>query len=147
MRPLLDAMRNRGNSTYQADGTCILSTARRPIWVLAPNCSSAVRGRLHELDGDLPAAATAYAEAARRAPPPPPPRHAPGPPAAPRTSPSATTWSAGPPALGPAELQEGRLTERPPPGQRHPRTTTRSSTNRREEGHEPARDHRRAAGS
>ena len=27
----------------------------------------AVRGRLHELDGDLPAAATAYAEAARRA--------------------------------------------------------------------------------
>jgi hypothetical protein len=37
---------------------------------------------------DLPAAATAYAEAARRA----------------TTSPSATTWSAGPPALGPAEL-------------------------------------------
>jgi RNA polymerase sigma factor (sigma-70 family) len=28
----------------------------------------AVRGHLHELDGDLPAAATAYAEAARRAP-------------------------------------------------------------------------------
>ena len=27
----------------------------------------AVRGHLHELDGDLPAAATAYAEAARRA--------------------------------------------------------------------------------
>jgi hypothetical protein len=26
-----------------------------------------VRGHLHELDGDLPAAATAYAEAARRA--------------------------------------------------------------------------------
>jgi hypothetical protein len=26
----------------------------------------AVRGHLHELDGDLPAAATAYAEAARR---------------------------------------------------------------------------------
>jgi hypothetical protein len=35
---------------------------------------------------------------------PPPPRHTPRPPAAPRTSPSATTWSAGPPALGPAEL-------------------------------------------
>src|SRR5215212_11048422 len=30
-------------------------------------CSSAVRARLHELDGDLPAAVTAYAEAARRA--------------------------------------------------------------------------------
>ena len=27
----------------------------------------AVRGHLHELDGDLPAAATAYVEAARRA--------------------------------------------------------------------------------
>jgi hypothetical protein len=27
----------------------------------------AVRGHLHELDGDLPAAATAYADAARRA--------------------------------------------------------------------------------
>ena len=27
----------------------------------------AVRGHLHELDGDLPAAASAYAEAARRA--------------------------------------------------------------------------------
>jgi hypothetical protein len=47
-----------------------------------------VRGRLHELDGDLPAAAMAYAEAARRA----------------RTSPSATIWSAGPRALVPAEL-------------------------------------------
>ena len=44
----------------------------------------AVRGHLHELGGDLPAAATAYAEAAR----------------GPRTSPSATTWSARPPARG-----------------------------------------------
>jgi hypothetical protein len=46
------------------------------------------RGRLRELDATCP----------------PPPRHAARPPAAPRTSPSATTWSAGPPALGPAEL-------------------------------------------
>ena len=45
----------------------------------------AVRGHLHELGGDLPAAASAYAEAARRA----------------TTSPSATTWSARPPARGP----------------------------------------------
>jgi hypothetical protein len=35
---------------------------------------------------------------------PPPPRHTPRSPAAPRTSPSATTWAAGPPALEPAEL-------------------------------------------
>jgi hypothetical protein len=46
----------------------------------------AVRGHLHELGGDLPAAATAYAEAARRA----------------TDAPSATTWSARPPARGPA---------------------------------------------
>jgi hypothetical protein len=62
---------------------------------------------------DLPAAVTAYAEAARRG-------HQrrrarrPGPPGL---------------ALGPAELYEGRLTERRPPGQRHLRTTTPSSTN------------------
>ena len=46
----------------------------------------AVRGHLHELGGDLPAAAAAYAEAARRGR---------------RTSPSATTSSARPPACGP----------------------------------------------
>ena len=45
----------------------------------------AVRGHLHELGGDLP----------------PPPRRTPRPPAGPRTSPSATTWSARPPARGP----------------------------------------------
>jgi hypothetical protein len=45
----------------------------------------AVRGHLHELGGDLPAAATAYT---------------PRPPAGPRTSPSATTWSVRPPARG-----------------------------------------------
>ena len=45
----------------------------------------AVRGHLHELSGDLPAAATAYAEAA----------------VGPRTSPNATTWSVRPPARGP----------------------------------------------
>jgi hypothetical protein len=50
--------------------------------------SSAVRGRLHEFDGDLSAATTGYAEAARRAT-------------------SATTWSDGPPALEPAELYAG----------------------------------------
>ena len=44
----------------------------------------AVRGHLHELGGNLPAAAAAYAA-----------------PAGPRTSPSATTWSARPPAREP----------------------------------------------
>ena len=46
----------------------------------------AVRGHLHELDGDLPAAGEAYAEAARLA----------------ATSPSATTWSARPLAREPS---------------------------------------------
>ena len=45
----------------------------------------AVRGHLHELSGDLP----------------PPPRRTRRPPAGPRTSPSATTWSVRPPARGP----------------------------------------------
>ena len=49
----------------------------------------AVRGHLHELAGDLPAAATA---------------RTPRPPAGPRTSPSATTWSARPPAREPRRL-------------------------------------------
>src|SRR5688572_18502789 len=48
----------------------------------------AVRGHLHERDGDLPAAASAYAEAARRA-----------------TWPSATTWSGRPPARGPPSCE------------------------------------------
>jgi hypothetical protein len=38
---------------------------------------------------------------------PPPPRHTPRPPVAPRPSPSATTWSAGPPALGPYRETDG----------------------------------------
>jgi hypothetical protein len=59
-------------------------------------------------------------------------RHMPKPPAAPRTSPSATTWSGGPPALGPAELSEARLTERPPPKQRHPGPPPVSSTDSKE---------------
>ena len=46
----------------------------------------AVRGHLHELSGDLPAAATAHTRL---------------PPAGPPTSPSATTWSVRPPAPGP----------------------------------------------
>jgi hypothetical protein len=72
-------------------------------------CSSAVRGRLHELDATCPL----------------PPWHTPRPPAAPRTSPSATTWSGGPPALGPAEL-------RPPPGQRTAGPPPVSSTDSKE---------------
>ena len=45
----------------------------------------------------------------------PPPRRTPRPPAGPRTSPSATTWSVRPPARGGAELcRKSRLTERPP---------------------------------
>ena len=71
----------------------------------------AVRGHLHELDGDLPAAATAYVEAARRA-----------------TNVAERDHLVRQAARArAAELQEGRLTERPPPGRRHPRTTTRSS--------------------
>ena len=61
----------------------------------------AVRGHLHELDGDLRAAATAYAEAAR---------------AARRTSPSATTWSVRPPALGPPSCRCHLVVHRSAPG-------------------------------
>src|SRR3954467_10741974 len=95
--------------------------------------SRAVRGRLHELDGDLPAAAaTAYAEAARRGRE---RRRArrPGPPGRPRSArPSCRK------VVSLSVLRPDSATPGPP---------TRSSTNRREEGHEPARDHRRAAGS
>ena len=41
--------------------SCYISTERYR------SVKAAVRGHLHELDGDLPAAATAYVEAARRA--------------------------------------------------------------------------------
>ena len=51
----------------------------------------AVRGHLHELGGDLPAAADGVRRGRR---------------AGPRTSPSATTWSARPPARGPRRPAE-----------------------------------------
>ena len=76
----------------------------------------AVRGHLHELDGDLPAAATAYVEAARRA-----------------------TNVAERDHLVRRAARSGRPSCRKVvslsvlrPGQRHPRTTTRSSTDSKE---------------
>ena len=66
----------------------------------------AARGHLHELDGDLPAAATTYVEAARRA-----------------TNVAERDHLVRQAARArAAELQDGRLTERPPPGRRHPGT-------------------------
>jgi predicted RNA polymerase sigma factor len=66
----------------------------------------AVRGHLHELDSDLPAAAKAYTEAAGRA-----------------TNVAERDHLVRQAARArAAERSEGRLSERPPPGQRHPRT-------------------------